>query len=290
MDISVLLTNLAGALVILLAIGWWGSQQIFYPSRMIPLTIYPKQFELEYTKASFRTSDGLLLQGWLIPAKQQTNKTIFACHGWGDNKGDLLMRIHFLCDHYNMFLFDTRAHGNSEGTLTSVGAIESRDFEAALNFLKKEKPTWTEELGFFGLSMGAAMGIYGMGVHPDFKCAVLESPYESFNAVVTQFTTNHYKIPYFPIVPVILGITRFRLGLDPEPYSPAHHIHKLAVPLFFLVGSDDRLMPLKQVQAIYDAATAPKELWIVPEAQHGKCHEIGESYRKRIMEFFQKHL
>ena len=45
------------------------------------------------------------------------------------------------------------------------------------------------------------------------------------------------------------------------------------------------------VRALYAAAREPKELWMIPEASHGKCRELaGPEYDRRLMEFFIKTL
>ncbi|MFH1723178.1 MAG: alpha/beta fold hydrolase [Elusimicrobiota bacterium] len=281
----------------LLAIGlvagaWYGSNTVFHPPRMLQHTVFPEQFGLHYEKISFPGSDGLILRGWLIPAASPTDRTILCTHGWGDNKGDLLQRLHFLAEHYNLVLFDSRAHGESEGAYSTIGYLESFDFEAAVRHLKEVRPAWTRRLGVFGLSMGAAMAIHGMAHHPEFRCAALESPFRSFNRVVTQFTWSGYWLPYFPFAWITLLCIRLRLGADSEPYSPVHHIRGLPpLPLLFIAGEKDALMPLSEVRALHDMAGEPKEIWVVPEATHGRCQEFApEEYARRVLDFFRKNL
>ena len=62
------------------------------------------------------------------------------CHGWGDNKGDMLQRGDFLRARFNLFLFDFRYHGDSEGDRTSLCACESWDIAAAYDCLKSKRP------------------------------------------------------------------------------------------------------------------------------------------------------
>lgn len=267
---------------------WWGTNMVFHPHRMLPNAVFPEQFALGYEKVSFKTEDGLTLRGWLIPAAKATDKTIFFCHGWGDNKGDLLRRFHFLAADFNLFLFDSRHHGESEGELSTIGSLEARDFAAALAWLKAEHPAWTRRLSLLGLSMGAAMAVRGMAVHGGFQCALLESPFRSFNRVVHQFGINAYRLPYFPLIWLMLHVLRWRLGHDPEPFSPVYYAADMpAVPLFFIAGEKDALMPLSEVVALHAMCKPPKELWVVPGGEHGRCQEAaGPEYERRVREFF----
>ncbi|MFH2202118.1 MAG: alpha/beta hydrolase [Elusimicrobiota bacterium] len=281
-------------LLLLTLIGacWWGSGRVFHPPAMTPLYVFPEQFGLAHEKVSFPTEDGLTLKGWLIPAREKTDRTIFFCHGWGDNKGDMLDRFHFLARDFNLFFYDSRAHGESGGEFSTIGYLEAIDFTAALRFLKEQRPAWMRRLGFYGLSMGAAVGIRGLAYAPEFRCAVLEAPFASFNEVVEQFCTINYPLPRFPFAYLTLAIIRHRLGADSEPHSPRYHIRKLSGrPLFFISGAQDRLMPPAIVRSLYEEAGQPKELWEIPEAEHGRCQEAaGEEYNRRVREFFRANL
>ncbi len=271
---------------------WWGSNGIFSPGHRALITVFPDRFAMPYETISCETNDGLTLRGWLIPANKPTDRTVMLCHGWSDNKGDMLDRFRFLHEDFNLMAFDSRYHGDSDGERTTIGTMESLDFDAALQALRRKRPAWCKRLGLFGLSMGGAMSILGMAKHHEPRCAVIEAPFRSFNAVVDQFTKNNYNLPYFPFVWLTLIIIRARLGTDPEPYSPIYHVHRLkSRPLLFIAGELDRLAPLDGVRALYEAAGDPKELWVIPEATHSKCQETaGAEYARRITDFFEKNL
>lgn len=286
--VSTALLTAAVLLAALVYAAWWGSNMVFHPHRMLPNAVFPEQFGLGFEKVSFPTEDGLTLRGWLIPAAKATDKTVFFCHGWGDNKGDLLRRFHFLAADFNLFLWDSRHHGESDGDLSTIGGLEARDFKAAYEWFTKTHPAWSRRMGILGLSMGAAMAVRGMAVHGGFRCALLESPFRSFNRVVHQFAINAYRLPYFPFVWLTLLIIRNRLGFDPEPFSPVRYAADMpAVPLFFIAGEKDALMPLSEVQALHAMCKEPKSLWVVPNGEHGRCQEAaGPEYDKRVKEFF----
>lgn len=285
----------AGVIVGLAALAYYGSRIGFHPPKMTALTVWPDQFQLSYETVEFRTSDGLSLKGWFIPASRPTDKTALMCHGWGDNKGDLLKSTHFLASRdggLNLLYFDHRSHGESAGTFTTIGCLEARDFDAALAFLKDRKPSLVPHLGAYGLSMGACVAIAGTARHPEIRAAVCESPYASFNEVVRQWTWNNLWVPYFPMIPLVLGCIRLRLGEDPEASSPIYHAGRIAPRPVLIIGAErDDLMPPGQVQAVFDHAREPRELWFVPGAEHAKCFEVApEEYQSRISGFFQRYL
>ena len=282
---------LAVAALVFLA-AWLGSDVVFQPPRMLPHDIWPDRFGLPYETVRFTAADGVPLTGWVIPAAEPTDRTIFLLHGWGDNKGDLLERIHPLARRFNLFLVDDRNHGESGGMLSTIGSLESRDAAAALAWLERAHPSWMAHLGVFGLSMGGSLAIWAAAQDPRLRCVAVEAPFPSFNRVVARFTWNAYRLPYYPFAWATLRVIRWRLGEDPEPFSAIYQVARVAPrPMLFIAGADDKLMPLGDVRELFEAAGEPKELWVVESAAHGKVWRVaGPAHCARLMEFFDKHL
>lgn len=279
----------------LLVLCWCCSGVILFPPEKSPLAVYPERYGLRYDKFSFDTKDGLTLKGWFIPSSTGDKRTILMCHGWGDNKGHLLERTHFLnsASGFNLLYFDHRSHGESEGEITTIGYLELIDFEAALDYLKAQKPQCLERLGVFGLSMGGAVGVMAMARHPEIKAAVIESPFTDYRTVVRTWAWNRFRIPYFPIVMLTLLILRWRVGHnDVDSYSPIRVVSSIAPrPLMMIGGSLDALMPESEVRELYEKAGQPKELWIIPGADHAQCFKVaGLEFESRVAGFFKKNL
>ncbi len=284
-----------GVVGMMVIVSWWGSGIILHPPAMSPMWIFPEQFGLRYEKVSFKTEDGLQLRGWFLPSPTGDKRTLIMCHGWGDNKGELLKQTYFLNENggFNLLYFDFRSHGESEGQITTVGGLETMDFDAAVEWLRKEKPELACRVGVFGLSMGAAVTVASMPEHPDLRCAVVESPFSDYRGVVRRWAWNHLRIPRFPLVDAALWTLRRRVGdrhIDKfNPAEAAAHISPR--PLFVVGGEKDRLMPVDDVTRVFNAAHEPKQLWIVPGAYHAKCREASEmEYDTRVTGFFSRNL
>ncbi|MEK7390171.1 MAG: alpha/beta hydrolase [Elusimicrobiota bacterium] len=289
----------AGAILLLvavmLAVCWWGSGIILHPPKMSPMAVFPEQFGLRYERFTCTTADGLTLKGWFIPSKTGDKRTVLMCHGWGDNKGELLKQTHFLNETggFNLVYFDFRSHGESQGNITTIGGQETIDFNAAVSWLKNSKPEYSKAIGVFGLSMGAAVTCVSMPKHPELRCAVVESPFSHYQDLVRRWAWEELHVPYFPMIAITLLFLRLRVG-DPlvDSFHPVESVAHIAPrPLLIIAGSMDKLMPPHDVRRVHNAAGRPKQLWMIEGAPHAKCHETaGLEYETRVTDFFQHNL
>jgi len=272
---------------------FWGylSSNLIMKIPRYPLEANPKTFGHDFEKFQAKSQDGVLLDGWFVPAKIKTGTVIFVLHGWGANRSDILIPTIFLAEHYNLVYFDFRNHGTSGGSLSSLTCSEVGDFTAVVDRVRQTRPDAARQMAVFGFSMGASAAISGAAAMPDIRAVVAESPFASFNETVVRFANLFYGIPRF-VVPVTLMFVRMRLGFDPESCAPLYHADKLSPrPLFIIQGGSDLRMPPSEGQGIYEIAKEPKDIWVVPGADHGEASEKGgEEYQKRIIKFYQESL
>jgi pimeloyl-ACP methyl ester carboxylesterase len=285
--------GVALSIVVLLvgAVALYGSLEVTrIPYLAVPYT--PKDFGLAYEEISFRSYDNLKLTGWFLPAPVLSETTIIVLHGLGSNAGDMLLNVLCLARarQWNLFLFNFRGHADSEGKLTSLGPLELKDFESALAFLKKAKPVAARRVGLYGHSLGASVAIVGAARHPEIGAVAAESPFTRTRKTVAYFAKKFYGIPEFPFMHLALLITRFRLGISLWNFSPIDDVGKISPRPFFMIHAErDQRMPLADTNALFAAAGEPKELWVVPGADHGEPWMVAkEEYDRRMVEFFRR--
>ena len=284
--------------LILIVLGTvWGCARIakkaLHPAaKRKPLDVWPDQYKLPFENVYFKTEDGVQIKGWFIP-NPSSDKTIILMHGWGMNRSDVFKNTYFLHDlGYNLMYFDFRALGESGGTVSSIGYLEVKDLQAAIQFLKDTRPFACEKIGLYGLSMGGMVAICEAAQNPKIKCVVAEASYYSFRRVVSRWAWVHNKVPYFPLMPIVLHYMRRNLAANPERYSPKYNIPKIAPrPVFIIHGRYDNLVPAAQAKMLFKCAGEPKEIWLVPGAKHNKCAEVGGyEYKQRLADFYKKYL
>ena len=251
----------------------------------------PGKYHLEYQETSFITEDGIPLRGWWLPSPGST-RTIVFLHGYaGSCNPDLKYAPDFHLHGFNLLLFDFRAHGRSGGKITSVGALETRDCKAAVEFAVQRG---SRSIGLLGFSMGG-------------RVAILSAPdLEKVKAVISdggpaRFTTalaGKMKLKRMPgFLSVILAyFLEFGMCLRCRKNlfscEPLHQAHRLkAIPFLFIHGGQDPYTTLKEVNQMAASAGEKAEVWYIPRAGHRNADQILEDkYNKRIIAFFEKHL
>ncbi len=272
----------------------WAARKMLYPQKKRkPLYAWPCDFRLAYKDVTFATADHILLKAWWVPTGEFSEKTIILMHGWGMNRSDILKHTYFLRDlGYNLFYFDFRALGESGGEMSSVGYLERKDVRGAIAYLKQHYGAHCKKIGLYGISMGGMVALAEAASNPEIACVAAEAPYFSYRRVVARWAWVHYRIPYFPLIPIMLHYVRRTLQANPERYSPQYTISKIAPrPVLIIHGRQDNLVPVAHARRLYRQAGQPKQLWLVPNAKHGKCGEVGGfEYKQRLADFFRTYL
>ena len=284
--------GLLAALIVYLSYS--KSSEIIQPVRRGALAYTPDQYRLAHETVEFTTADGVRLKGWYIPAAgEESGRTIIFCHGWGSNRGEMLRDTWFLAEQgFNLLYFDFRASGESKGTVSSVGYLETRDFDAAYEFLRNNRAHAAESVGVFGTSMGGSVAVYAAAKYPELVCLLAENTFLSYNRVVANWSWRRLKTPYYPLVALTLFFVRRKLKADPEPYSPLYNAGKIKIPALFINGDNDDLVPLPDAEALYGMCPSEKkQMWVIAGASHAKCAEVGgEVYRGKVTAFFVENL
>ena len=288
------LNILLGIVLLIIALSFILVYSNTHPPRY-RLNVPPSDYGQPYERVSFVTEDGLTLSGWLIKPDRSGSKTpaIIICHGLGANKSDFTDLAVFLARRgYLVLTFDFRAHGESEGSRTSLGYHEQNDVSAALHYLSSRSEDDQGRIGIFGFSLGGSTAILAAAETRKFRAVAADSAFTSLRDQAHQAITGYYHLPAFPFVDLsVLGYelyyhTRVR-NIDPESavgaISPAS--------ILIIAGEGDDMIPAENGRRLYHAAQEPKELWVIPVGGHGgTVAAAGNEYNKRVGDFFDKHL
>ena len=259
----------------------------FYTSIFPPKIITnsaPSDLGLKYEEVNFQSSDGIKLNAWFI-SNNKAKATIIVMHGYPADKANLLGIAEFLAKDFNVFLFDFRSFGQSEGKYTTVGYLEKNDLVGAINYLEKEKNI--TKIGLYGFSLGGAVAL--MTNHKNVKAIVTDSAYAKLSNMVEHMYSIFFIFKYpLAYLTKLYGI--LFLGINIDDVSPVDNIKNIKIPVLLIHAEKDSQIPLKEARLLQNA-NKNSELWIVESADHGMTHSINhEIYEKKVIGFFKENL
>lgn len=250
-----------------LFIAYWGWGLILYimqpkflysPIREIACT--PGDLGLEFEAVVFKTTDGLLLSGWYIPA-ENSEFTVLFCHGNGGNIFHRLDSINIFQNlGLNCFIFDYRGYGNSEGKPSEEGTY--LDAEAAYKWLTKGKKESADSIIVFGRSLGGSIATQ-LASKVKTSALVVEGTFTSYVDIGKKF------YPYMPV----RWFARFS-------YRTIDYIKDVRCPVMFVYSRNDEVVPFEFGLELYEAANEPKEFVEIFGSHNDGFWVSGEIYKK----------
>jgi alpha-beta hydrolase superfamily lysophospholipase len=222
---------------------------------------------LSYEDVTFPTTDGLLLRGWFVPAKEAGAPAIVYAPATGhDQRSGLSLVPEFRQAGYHLLLFSYRGHAQSDGRRGgfTYGAAESQDVDAAVHYLRSVKGV--SGIGVIGHSAGAVSAILSAARNPYVGAVVAVAP---FTCVTEVWHTSRPRwVPSFVLDWTLWASERLR-GFDREDVCPLNVVDRIAPrPLLVIHGTADRRITERQVSRLFEAAQRPKTLWLVEGATH----------------------
>ncbi len=274
--------------VLLLAAGFGVS---LYLTRRMKRTAFhtAAEYGLESEDVTFPATDGLRLRGCWIPAND-SKRTVILLHGHGGSLDWDLHRAPFLHEAgFNVFLFDFRAHGLSEGRLATFGYLERRDVLGAIEYLKGRGQN---RLGLLGFSYGAIASMLTAPLCDEVRAVVADGgPTRMRIALIAHgmdLGLPRWLAVWFAWATIIF--TSIRFGANMFAYEPVRWVGKISPrPILFVHGELDKYVP--DFDELYAAASEPKEAWREVGVAHTKVSEVfPEEFRRRVVEFFERNL
>lgn len=236
----------------------------------------------------FQSRDGTKLCAWFVPAQDPGDRvmaptpsdapTIFFVHG---NAGNMNWHWGFVEDlprrGFNLFMFDYRGYGESEGRATARRPL-IEDTHAALDVLLAHPQVDPRRVGVFAQSLGAAVALHVIADRPEIRCAVLESPFASWRlAAATALGGND---PGF----IARGLASLLIDDSDRPLDA---IGRVQVPVLIIHGDRDRIVPIVHGRLLRDAA--PDRVTLVEYAggDHNSLRETHPQATQLMVDFLR---
>ncbi|MGE9214291.1 alpha/beta hydrolase [Exiguobacterium aurantiacum] len=252
------------------------------------LTYTPKTLGVKYENVTIEAEDGHDLYGWWIPHPTPRATIVFA-HGYGKNReqSDLPLKElipEFHEQGYQFLTFDFRGSGISEGDRVTVGAKEQADLASAIAYAKERSDG---PIVLYGVSMGAATALSAAD-ETDVAAVIADSPFSDLRGYLETNLPVWSDLPNFPFTPVIMTVTPWFTGLDPDVVKPIDDIAQIEAPVLLIHSEGDEAIPVSESEQLAEAGEEV-ELWVTENDGHVQSHRSFQTeYRQKVFGFLEK--
>ena len=255
---------LYGGLLVLLC---FAENSMVYPGSKYPRGDWKPAFVFE--EYEFESGDGTKLVGWYLPQPGAT-ETVLVCHGNAENVAQSSPHMGYALRsvlNANVFTFDYRGYGKSEGSPNEAGVLA--DAEASLAWLSEKTGKPTSEIIVVGHSIGGGPATHLGSVNP-LRALILQ---RTFASIVEPAQDRYWFVPVSMLMQ--------------NRFPSAEKIKKCQAPLFQSHGDSDQIVPIESGRKIFDNSPATqKEFFELKNANHWEPYP--NEYWMRLRDFVSR--
>jgi pimeloyl-ACP methyl ester carboxylesterase len=215
---------------------------------------------------TFSGPNGKRLHGWFFK-KAPLGKVMLVSHGKDGNMSDrLILTQALLSCGTSVFLYDYEGYGESEGSPTVQRICQ--DGLAAYDYLVGQEKIPSKDIIAYGESIGTGVTCY-LSTQRPVSGLILQTAFPSliYAAHDHLWYTWLYPDSWFPDLN--------NLAVLKEPHPPVLIIH----------GKDDRFLPPRYSQFLFDRACEPKQLKLIDKLEHYKIRADDQQFAEAIKQF-----
>jgi len=250
------------------------TSMFFYPDKVTYRT--PEFYDLKYKDIYFNSSNNTKLHAWHLYPDSESKGLVFVAHGNAQNiSSHFASWVWLVKEGYEVFIFDYRGYGKSDSDAQLKGSIE--DTTAALSYIENEyqKPYFV-----CGQSLGGTLLLNALKAHntKNIKAVIIDSTFTGFADIANEKMDNTWILWPFQWIPY-LSIS--------SKYDSKDIVYNIDKPILFIHGSLDATIPPNNSWQLFEAASTPKELWLVKSAKHIQSFE-NTNVQKDFLEFLSQ--
>ncbi len=248
---------------------------IFFPEPQIKTTpsLYHVPYQNVYIPVRKPTGEIEKIHGWWIPSDKKGAKTLLYLHGNSANvskEAERASLFHQLG--ISILLIDYRGFGQSSGDFPSEAQVYE-DVEAAWQYLIQKQKVRPAEIFVYGHSLGGAIAIELALHHPETPGLIIESAFTKARDLAVENWWTHY-------IPLDL--------LFNQRFDSMSKVKSLRMPILFIHGTADAMIPYPMSQQLFATASSQKKLQLIPQGDHDHSFKIGGArYLETVRNFLE---
>lgn len=295
---SLSLFFLITALLMLVA-SYFLSAQILTPS--IPSLVDEGDFKKQLTFSDFslpkpesiRFQNGTIrLRGWYFKHSKKQNCGIILLHGISESKYQMLPYAPIFWKRgCSLFVYDARAHGESDGKYSTYGFHEKMDLERAVEYFSEIDNTPEDQIGIFGVNLGAATALQFADGQYEYGFIIADSPFKDMRSYVEQkYSISYSRLIRF-LTPLSLSFAELRGDLLVNEVSPENIAKLISKPVLLLYDKKEKTISPNESDSIFQNLKTPSKKIFYFENSFFKLNQrnaVSEEYDLLIGNFLKE--
>ncbi len=219
-------------------------------------------------------------------------RLVVAMHGWRSSwASDFGFVSEFLHENGCSVLYaEQRGQGSSGGEYMGFGMIERYDCLEWIKWVNTQNPGKLP-VYLAGVSMGAATVLMTADLElPDnVRGIIADCGFTSIHEIWKHVARRNLHLPYSVYGGLADSLCRQKICMGTKDGSTVDALKNSRVPVLFVHGTDDHFVPVEMTYRNYQACASPKQLLIVPGADHGMCYyKEQDRYEQTVLCFWQE--
>ena len=245
-----------------------------------------------YELVTIEAEDGVSLEGRLYRMGSGRG-AVLAMHGY--HSGGLREMARFVPMYLKLgldfLIISQRCHEGSGGTSITFGVREKGDCLRWCRFLTERYEGLPILL--HGLSMGAATVLLAAGdasLPSSVRAVIADSPYTSIYDQTEHLMRDVAKPIRKLALAYLKRAAKRRFGFSLDTAAPIRVVRGIRIPVLFIHGTEDRLVPFTMGEALYETCGAPyKRQLAVEGADHVRSYlREPEQYEACVSTFLEE--
>lgn len=232
------------------------------------------------------SDDGVRLKA-VQKAGQNSHRWVILVHGYRADHSMMNEYARIYRENgFNTLQPDNRAHGSSGGDCIGMGYYDAADILKWISYITESDPD--AEITLHGNSMGAAALMIlsdNTKLPKNVKAIVADSGYTSALDYVRVKLKNTTVIPE-----MMSWFADVFYGYSLKEASPLEHVGHSRIPILFIHGKKDVIVPVENAYRLYETAGCAKDLYICEDAGHGESVFLDSAqYWDKVFSFIDEH-
>jgi fermentation-respiration switch protein FrsA (DUF1100 family) len=118
--------------------------------------------------------------------------------------------------------------------------------------------------------MGASTALQHAAIDKRATFYIADCPFSDLTDELIYRLRKDWCIPPFPLLHITRLFAWLRTGFHFHLVSPIRNMAEIETPILFIHGKEDKNIPMEMTLELYRAKKGPKQLFLVPGADHAQ--------------------